>query len=226
MNWPLAVKPVFFCDPDEEKLKADIFIDRFLELKPNMKILDFGCKSKHLVYQIKKRTTAELIKGFSFDKNSELDIQDFVFTKEELMFNAPYDLIILNNVIDLLSNEQEVLQTLKEVNSILKNNGRVFIRCCPWCSRYAKIVDNLAFKHFFESSSTIKVIDVKMYEKWFDQVALSTVRSNIEKQNVEDFFLSKEFLSQINNIFGPEIISAMKITFCNYLLKKKDIKLL
>lgn len=143
-DWPPAINPGLICDISSEQDKQDraegildIIIDMHLE---GLKMLDFGCGEGHVVSRSTNQNP-ELAVGYDILEStrwSDLSNEKTLFTSNwtDVVKNGPYSVILMYDVIDHIVNEDPI-ELLKRLRPLLKPNGKVYVRCHPWCSRHA-----------------------------------------------------------------------------------------
>ena len=130
---------------------------------------------------------------------------------EEVTRHGPYDVILLYDVLDHIIDEDP--QTIKEsIYGVLKDNGKVHIRCHPWCSKHGTHAYkslNKAYIHLFFSPEdlagmgirtipTRKIIHpITTYDDWFSKAGFKKIESNVLRDNVEPFFEQEDVLCKI-----------------------------
>jgi SAM-dependent methyltransferase len=243
-NWPQAVDPVLICDNEEKAAhRANGILDILVgESIKDKKILDFGCGEGHTIPAAKVREAA-LAVGYDIDTDKyKFDRADFTNNFKEVEKKGPFDIILLHDVLDHAM-EIDPIHILQQAKSVLSNDGRIYLRNHPWCSRHGGhlyLKNNLAFLHLIldefelvrceglQIEHNIKITTpIETYKHWIDQVGLSIKNELVIKSEVENFFLDssaiRERLNQHWN--NPDIIqNFMEIDFVEYVLEKpKDI---
>jgi len=248
-EWPDAVLNFQIIDDksEEDKLdRAEGIIDILMEESlTNKSFLDFGCGEGHLVKYVAQEATKvagyDIVSSGSFkwetQENNSLLSTDFIKIKE----NGPYDIIFIYDVIDHTNNSVGVL---KKARAVLKDNGIIYLRCHPWCSRHAGHLYrqiNKAFIHLILSeqelidlgfSPNFKNINkvmypLKQYHQYIEDSNLKIKKMEIDEQDVESFFKNNKFIkNRILNLFekinwteGCPVFQ-MKQNFVDYILEK------
>ena len=243
--WYSAVSPDLICDENNHEDKMDrargirdIFNPDYDYV--NKKVLDFGTGYGHLIQSL---TEKEIAFALGYDVKNEFQFQstkNIVFTSswEEVIKNAPYDLIFLYDVIDHAVNEtpQDILLKVK---SVLSDNGIIKMRCHPFISKHGGHVYNkinkayvhLVFNtdelkemgHDFKNFPTIKVtMPLKTYNKFIIDVGLKTIDQKVISEPAETFFLHGEIAERIktNLKINQLLIPQMGMQFVDYTLSK------
>lgn len=226
-SWPGAVNDFQIADENNEKDKEERAegIVNFIFGSENFdgkKFLDFGCGEGHVAHYISQKTFAV---GYDLVPNNtrfvwEEKNNNLLLTTnyDEVKSNGPYDLILIYDVID---HAEDPLDVLKKAKSLLSENGQIYLRCHPWCSRhgghlYKQI--NKAFVHLvFDESElleigiqpdkTIKnkvIYPIVHYEGYIADSGLKIISREIDEQEPESFFSENIFVSKRIKLSLPE----------------------
>lgn len=140
--WPLAVPTKLLVRTEEDKkIRAKQICEKiFFE---NLNLLDYGCGEGHVVFESRKRAKSSI--GYDIKrqwKENDPSLSDsFNFVEE----NAPYDVVLLWDVLDYMA---DPAKELSKVKKILSPGGKVYIKCFPWSSRHGGNSEcNLAYIH-------------------------------------------------------------------------------
>lgn len=241
---PKAINENYLCKTEEDKLERarsiiETLIDQDIE---NKKILDFGCGEGHLT-KVSKEYNVNFILGY--DINIFSNEKGLTNSFEKILLNAPYDIIILNDVLDHLINETPI-EVLNKIFKILSFNGKVYLRCHPFTSRHATHLYydlNKAFIHILFSEEEIKKYlkkDIKIeknigiirplheYRKLFENSGFIIENHREIREPIEEIFYQENISNKIkNNLNLTEFPKfQMEIEFIDYILSKpKFIKL-
>lgn len=245
-EWPLAVDPDCICEDEEKKsIRASAILDMYVaEYLKDKKFLDFGCGEGHVAHEANKRETAlsigyDVNKQWSFDDDPDkmFFTTDFEFVKN----NGPYDVILLFDVLDHCT--EDPIDLLNKIKPLLKNEGRLYVKCHPWCSRHGSHLYrqlNKAFLHLImdeveltrfagvNSEHCIKINKpLETYRYWFESTGYEIKSELPQITKVEDFF--KQVNSTGNKIKDhweegeiPE--NHMQIDFVDYVLENSTSK--
>lgn len=196
--WPEAV-PSKLISADENKRSITILNTIDSPLK-NKKFLDFGCGEGLTVKLAKDIFEAD---SYGYDiKDSNWNNDSITNDIEKISNNAPYDIIMLFDVLDHSDNPEEILKTCKE---LLTEDGKIYAHFHPWFSRsgthiYRQL--NKAYLHLVfndEELATLGVMqekvqrikDAKEYVKWIQNAGLSIISENVVTQDIDFFFTQK-----------------------------------
>ena len=137
-RWPKAIPDHFICDPTSEdaKLKRGQDILRYF-IQGNLqgqKFLDFGCGEGHVARCASTATK----KAVGYDVSAAPNWEDtsgalLTTSLEKVKDLAPYDTILLYDVLDHAKSPVDVLQT---VRSLGRPGTLVHCHCHPWCGRH------------------------------------------------------------------------------------------
>lgn len=239
-KWPEAVNPRKLCKNDETKKiqRAQAILDVFvIQSLVNKKILDFGCGEDHLVKECKNRNCSYAL---GYDINCEIT-DDLTNDFKTVQDNSPYDIIVMNDVIDHLINEDPV-EVLKKLKKLLARNGRIYVKAHPWTSKHGSHIYetiNKAYIHLIfdeieltrlgvekiiATNKTIKPIED--YRNWFDKAGLTIVSELPIKSKLPQFFLEEEIIKEkLIAIWGniQDMKENMEIDFIEYTLENKEL---
>lgn len=255
-QWPEAIDKNLICSQDSETDKIaraegilELLVEKDLR---NKKFLDYGCGEGHVVYKALSQEPTisvgyDMVENEHWSKFGKNDTLIFTTNLEEVKRQAPYDIILLYDVIDHASQE-EAIKILKTAASLLEKNGTIYLRAHPFCSRHAthlyhKI--NKAFVHLVFTPTELQdmgynsptnphvVFPITQYGDMFKESGLVISHHNILREKVEAFFkknlLIKERIrmhyrdSSDKNIRAggfPEFQCEQQ--FLDYVLKRKN----
>jgi 2-polyprenyl-3-methyl-5-hydroxy-6-metoxy-1,4-benzoquinol methylase len=237
-QWPQAVENIVR-DENYQRAKAAAIIDMVvIEPITGKRVLDYGCGSGYLTNAIKERG-ASLAVGYDV-KASEHREPSKVFTKDKLVVanNAPYDFII---VYDVLDHCEDPITVLKHIEDLCLPHTKVFIRNHPFCSRHGKhmfTTMNKAFLHmFFDDMELVRLCGnsgeftrpvlrpLFEYRAWLAQSNFNVELETASTTPIEQYFLKPE-----NYLLRDKILARyenddptrhMQIDFVDYVLRKK-----
>lgn len=241
-NWPVAVDPACICDNEEKAYeRADNILDLLVgEHLKGKRFLDYGCGEGYVIPKVKERESA-LVLGYDVDPTKcKFQGPDFTADFEIVKQHAPYDIILLHDVLDHVV-IIDPIQVLQQVKSVLSPKGRVYIRNHPWSSRHGGHVylqKNKAFMHLvfdeveltriggYTADHNIRVVTpIDTYRFWFEQAGFN-VKSEIPiKNKVEEFFLlPSPVQDRIKKHWeNPEtIVNHLEISFVDYILEPRQ----
>lgn len=249
-SWPEAVFPAQIADLNSETDKderAQGISNILLPPLDGKRFLDFGCGEGHLAayaskeaeYSVGYDILAPKASRFEWDapQQSMLLTTDFGSVKE----HGPYDVILLYDVVDHCESPSELLEMAK---SVLAPEGRLYMRCHPWCSRHgghAYRFLNKAFAHLIFSEEELRTMGVELekvvkvvrpldtYAKMIAKAGL-VLDSDLEvdHQQVESFFrdtppIARRILKRwgVSSWSDDPPEFQMSMCFLDYVLKKK-----
>jgi len=255
-EWPTAVNPALICDRHSEKDKNDRargIVAHTIEDDLNGKIfLDFGCGEGHVA--VEAANYAVLAVGYDilaqqWNKLPQKDNLYLTTNWQDMKEKGPYDVIMLHDVLDhaLVSEGMDApgLLLKKVADELLKQDGKVYLRVHPWCSRhgthmyqdlnkaYVHLVlapQELTFLGFDDINSTVqKVIrPIGTYRGWIEKAGLKIVDERIMKEPAERYFFAPKIVNRIIKHVGltddngeltmPEF--QMTVQFIDYVLSK------
>lgn len=207
-RWPQAVDPVLIADPNSEEDKisrAHGILSIVISEPITGKFLDFGCGEGHVVAEVGRRSLAV---GYDVENQNWSRFKpspNAIFTTswEDVVKNGPYDYVLAYDVFDHMKDENEPLQELVKIRSVMSDKGKMFVRMHPWCSRHGThlyLSINRAYLHMCLSEDTLKNMGYKFlhtlkiihplntYSKWFGDAGFKITSSNIIPEPVESFF--------------------------------------
>ena len=244
--WPEAVDPSMICDVNSEDDKferANSVLDLYIEENiKNKRFLDFGCGEGHIVMAAEDNKAAFSL-GYdikdTFSPSLKAKSPSLFTTKwDDVVKNAPYDIILLYDVFDHIEEETEV-EVFKKIKDVLSNNGKIYSRMHPWTSRhgghlYHEI--NKAFVHIALTDNELedylgKRIDVKVnkhfypmkkYRDTINITELKIITENPVTQELDQIIKDSLIIDKIRKDYGflekPNF--QMTLNFVDYILAK------
>jgi 2-polyprenyl-3-methyl-5-hydroxy-6-metoxy-1,4-benzoquinol methylase len=244
--WPVAIDPARIVPENGNSAKQF----RALQITGLMKtpmaglrVLDCGCGEGFNAREM--ANSAAKVVGYDVkldDDWSDRAKENLILTsnKKIVVENAPYDFVVLYDVLDHLQGESPE-EFIEWVASLLSDDGRIFVRAHPWTSKtgghfYESInkawihliltPDELAQLGFFPKEPNLRINrPMAAYELWFDSVGLLVDSKNVKTVEVDPFFTADILERMIKVTWGgnisPDVV--MKIIsneYIDYFLRK------
>ena len=234
-DWPEATPSVLICDENSEfdKTERAMGIIDYFSLE-NKRVLDFGCGEGHLAATVKSGSV-----GYDIVRSGNLlweSQEEYLLTTDfdKVLRNAPYDTIIL---FDVLDHCKSPVETLTQVKSVCSPNTQVLVRCHSWMSRHGSHLykkANKAWIHLFFSEDELAQMGLaieqplqKYYfplgeqKKWFTEAGFNIVKENAIKSAVEQFFRNPKLASRLKGGHKDFPEFQMSQSFNDYTLTAK-----
>lgn len=244
-EWVEAVPGHLLCSKESDLDKQDRaigIIDTLISnrIQKPIRILDFGCGEGHVVKELARRSP-ELVLGYDIKEPERaedyLDILYFTFDLKDVINNKPYDLILAYDVFDHIVNDEPV-NIISLLQSVLSEDGVLITRCHPWCGRHGGHLYhslNKAFVHLYFTEDELDRMDLspepvrqivtprEVYASWFADSHLEIVTERITKDPVEKFFISGILENRLKKLWtSTELaVSNMEISFIDYICRRK-----
>lgn len=217
-RFPLAVDPLLIVsDNDEDKMIRAEGILSVVVTQPvtDSTFLDLGCGEGHVAAQA--ALTAKLSVGYDivpqeWDRYPAKDNLVFTDAWDQVVAKAPYDAILLYDVLDHVTTEYPS-NVLERAKTVLKPSGRVYVRFHPWCSRHGTHLYrqlNKAYIHMFFTEKqlaemgyhgipTVKIIQpLQTYASWLSKTGFKVIgQADVVREPIEDFFMQPHFANMI-----------------------------
>lgn len=251
-QWPDAVFAVQITDENSESDKQDRaegIADILLPPLKGKKFLDFGCGEGHVARYVSKEAAVSVGYDPTRSPKSQLPWEHpeggFLLTTDihKVRELGPYDTILVYDVIDHTVGENPA-DMLRMAAEMMSEEGRMFVRCHPWCGRhgghlYRKI--NKAFAHLVLTEEELRHLGIeieynakvlKPLQFYSDAIKASGLKQDsepeIDSQEVEDFFRDTPVVrDRILRNWGASTWGSdppsfqMAQCFVDYVLKKK-----
>ena len=214
-DWPEAAPEFLICEENEQdKLdRAEGIVNYISQDLREKKFLDFGCGEGHVASKI---AGLETTKSYGYDivktglLNWEQPENNFLLTTdfEKIKADAPYDIVLIYDVLDHADNPVEILQKVAELTN---ESSKIFVRCHPFSARhgthmYRKL--NKAYIQLVFTDEELQTMgltnDIKQRtyfpvssnNSWFADAKFKVINHDIVKTLVEDFFKNNKLVSQ------------------------------
>ena len=244
-QWPEAINCNIICNPDSEQERKDrgrgiveLMIEENLK---GLKFLDYGCGCGSCVLAADELGAMTSI-GYDVEKGKDWNDKNFTMAFEEVQQNGPYDVVLFYDVLDHLVGEEPV-EALKKIHSVLKPDGKVYMRCHPWTSRHATHMysnpeTNKAYLHLVFNEQEIKEMfpeaeiipniginrPIIQYAGIIEESGFVQESRRETSDQVENFFkipaISERIIAN-SNTDGKFPEFQMSLQFIDYCLRKK-----
>jgi SAM-dependent methyltransferase len=213
----------------------------------DMKVLDCGCGEGHIAHEIANRSKSvvgyDIINSPSWANlanTAPAGTLSFTTSKETVASKAPYDCIILYDVIDHLEKEDPI-QFLRWLHTLLADDGRIFVRAHPWTAKHGSHLYenglNKAYVHLALTPDELAQAGVEVkpnlrisrpmaaYENMFKDASLKVYERKGRSDPIEPFF-SGPLLERIikvtwrGSIDQDAALKIMSNCFIDYSLSK------
>lgn len=207
----------------------------------NKNILEFGCNDNELASLLKNECGAKKVVSYDLDlckfKQENINDQKIIYTENFRIVqqNAPYDIIIANDILDHVENP---VHWLKQMSSLMEENSRLFVRFHPYTSRNGTHLGNQinkAYIHLIFSDDelatfgvsnkfTKEIVDLKVsYEKFIEASGLKIIKHSVKKNPVDIIFLTdKRIVNRLRKHLPVEtnINDVLEVEYIDYELMK------
>lgn len=189
----------------EKKFRAVQIVKLLREDLTHKRVLDLGCGEGHVSREMAE--TAHQVVGYDlrpYPVQAELATAKLRFSHDRLdVAAAPYDFILLYDVLDHLEGEDPVA-FLTWAGGLLSHGGKMFIRTHPWTSRHGghlyEIGLNKAFLHLALTPDELARLGhtpppmlrlarpQASYESLFKDAGLKVLEKKVHGEAVDEFF--------------------------------------
>lgn len=221
-TWPKAVADDLLCGDDEDSklARAAGIIQEFINVNLVEKnFLDFGCGEGHVPFVAAtlsetKQTVGYDVSNQNWSHFDEKNIKNFLLTTnwEEVLSKGPYDVILVNDVLDHSGDPLKALQQIQKAKAPL---GKILMRCHPWASRHGTHLYkqlNKAYLHLvftpdeiyamgLKETTTQPALDpISLYRTLIKEAGLTILKEDTITQPIEMFFThNPEILRRIKD---------------------------
>lgn len=250
-DWPIAVDPSLIIPDDgfaEKQYRALQIVGMITTDFAQKNVLDCGCGEGYVSHEM--AATAANVVGYDIKSDNTWDgtrwggsvPENLIFTTEKSVVsdNAPFDFILLYDVIDHLRQEDPE-KFLEWLASVLKADGKILVRTHPWTSKtgghcyrqankawihLALTPDELAKAELTPEEPNLKVVrPMAAYELWFRGAGLSVADKHVKAETIDGSFDDNIIQRIIKTTWAGAIdaTTAKKIManhFVDYVLEK------
>lgn len=232
-DWPAAVRHVAKSESDK-KLYALQILNEFSVNYNKKRILDFGCGACDITRELSFYTDDIT----SYDVIKWTDKFEIITDVAKLQESEPFDLIIVNDVLDHLVKDDPV-QVLKTLHGILKEKGTIILNVHPWTARHGAHLYNQfnkAYIHLYLNSQELQDANLEhehnlkvtkplaTYERWIKQAGLIVEDRRVINVEPESIFCGEIMDKIISNTWGKidydQALKIMSIQNIYYTLTK------
>ncbi len=244
--WPLSIDGGMVVESEPQKQHRAESIVQFVitDYLKDLKFLDFGCGEGHVPFAAAKQEPT-LSVGYDrvengWDRFEQTDTTYLTTDWDKIMSDGPYDVVLLFDVLDHAEGENPI-EILGKVRRVLSPDGKVYVKCHPWCSRHGSHLYesgvNKAFAHLiFDDVELTRIFGkagkltlpvthpIHTYHDWFADAEWEIDSEFISTTKVEKFFCKKELLDRIAKHYPQEediFEKYISIDFVDYVLKPK-----
>ena len=212
-KWPLAVDPRRIGDTnsDADKMaRAAAILDQVVDVPiAGKRLLDFGCGEGHVAFAAIEREV-DVAVGYDLLKQGWgqfPSLSNLVLTTELAVTDeyAPYDVILMHDVLDHCLDPVEALEEARE---FLADGGRICVKCHPFCSRHGghnyHTLNRAYAQLFFPEGEGQRVLrPFQEYREWFEDAGLNVLYERPEYGEVPKFFQMSPYLSdKLKDLYG------------------------
>jgi 2-polyprenyl-3-methyl-5-hydroxy-6-metoxy-1,4-benzoquinol methylase len=236
-EWPVAMNPDSIVETTAaKKLRANHILDLIvIEILEGLKFLDYGCGEGYIVAEAANRQVASVV-GYDIERQWE-DNPCLTNDFQAVIDGAPYDVVLLYDVLDHCKNPVE---DLIKIRDLLSPRGRIYLRMHPWCSKHGghlyKTI-NKAYAHIlFNEAEQLKLFGatspfvhkltkpIITYREWFLHAGFNIVQESIIRDpELDPFFANMENVHVKERISTPwkgdNPDKALTLNFVNYILE-------
>ena len=213
-KWPASIDKARACgaDSDYDKMeRAHAILDQCVDrLASGLRVLDFGCGQGHVAYAASLEG-ASIAVGYDPERQGWPQFPatgNLVLTQDKNILDdyAPFDVIIIHDVLD---HAELPLEILLEAKELLSRHGRIYVRCHPSSSphgdhNYSKL--DRAYSHLLlpENSRRGVIRPLEEYQELFKQVGLLIVHERPVRAPVPQFFRLPVLATMLRDIYNGD----------------------
>lgn len=231
--WPRSIfEGAIVTDEDTKIKRANSIVKTFVNIDKGVKFLDFGCGDSRCAevaeYDSKISVGYDILNPIGKNTTSEWS---------EILRNAPYDVIMLYDVIDHIK-AKDLIATIELIKTVCDENTVLKIKCHPWFSIHGGHMyyqHNKAFAHLFlkESDTDLYVnrsfTSLADYDSLFNNAGFTIKDRRIhttdwDLDNCLEFFDHPDMIMHFNSL-GIKVSKTCKDSVLNIAFIDYEIKL-
>lgn len=233
--FPKAIEEVFIHNEDSKYQRANrakAICELFIKQYVNKEILDFGCGDGSVVNYLNGK--CRRVCGYDIKQNKYWESNLLFNSWEKVNEFAPFDLVIMFDVIDHCESEEEANNCLSKVSDVLDDDGVILCRCHPWLSRHGAHLHkslNKAFVHLLLNDNDYRMLDIipeqvlklsnplNSYLNWFANNDLLVDSMEIKNDPV-DYFFVENYYQEFMEVLESNHWSKLSNSFIDFRIKK------
>lgn len=238
--WPKATETTMICTTEEAQFGRaqailDIIVGEYLKDKC---FLDFGCGEGHVIMQALIQEP-RVAMGYDINRGKfKFNNDHFTSEFDIIEKHGPYNIVLMHDVLDHLETTDAV-SVLRKVKKILSNDGRIYIKNHPWCSRHGSHLYTQINKAYIQlifdesellrmggyiNEQTTKIYHpIETYRSWINDAGYKICSEVPKINNLEPFFKEQKLVKEriIKHWKGDQLqmINNMQIESVEYVVE-------